>query len=77
MALLAALSFFTEVPTADFSVIDPYRMMHTEGSAEEATRPIAHAWRARVNISATRCKLREDRRVARDQEGQRVGLKDI
>jgi hypothetical protein len=42
--------------TADFSVIDPYRMMHTGGSAEKLTRLIAHVWRARVNISATRCK---------------------
>jgi hypothetical protein len=40
-------------------VIDPYRTMHTDGSAEKSTRPIAHAWRARVNISATRCRLSE------------------
>jgi DNA-binding transcriptional MerR regulator len=30
--------------TADFSVIDPYRMMRTSGSAEKSTRPIVHAW---------------------------------
>jgi hypothetical protein len=41
--------------TADFRVIDPYRMMHTDGSAEKSTRPVVYAWRARVNISATRC----------------------
>jgi hypothetical protein len=29
--------------TADFSVIDPHRMMRTEGSAEKPTRPIVHA----------------------------------
>jgi|SRR3712207_540362 len=29
--------------TADFSVIDPYRMMPTDGSAEKSTRPIVHA----------------------------------
>jgi hypothetical protein len=42
--------------TADFSVIDPCRMMHTDGSVGTSTRPIVHAWRAQVNISATRCK---------------------
>jgi hypothetical protein len=41
--------------TADFSVIDPYRMMRTDGSAEKSTRPIVHAWCVRVNINATRC----------------------
>jgi hypothetical protein len=29
--------------TADFSVIDPYRMMPTDSSAEKPTRPIVHA----------------------------------
>jgi hypothetical protein len=42
-------------PTTDFSVIDPYRMPRTDGSAEKPTRPIAHAWCMRVNINATRC----------------------
>jgi hypothetical protein len=42
--------------TADFSVIDPYRMMRTDGSAEKSTRPIVHAWCVRVNINATRCR---------------------
>jgi hypothetical protein len=42
--------------TADFSVIDPYRMMRTDGSAEKSNRPIVHAWCVRVNINATRCK---------------------
>jgi hypothetical protein len=42
-------------PSADFSVIDPYRMMRTAGSAEKSTRPAMFAWRARVSISATRC----------------------
>jgi pimeloyl-ACP methyl ester carboxylesterase len=36
------LRIFTREPTADFSVIDPYRMMHTGGSAEKSTRPILH-----------------------------------
>ena len=44
------------LPTADFSVIDPYRMMRTDGSAEKSTQPIVHAWCVRVNINATRCK---------------------
>ena len=30
--------------SADFSVIDPYRMKHTDGSAEKSTRPIVQAW---------------------------------
>src|SRR3712207_12513 len=34
---------FTQVPTADFSVIDPYRMMPTDGSAETSTQPAVHA----------------------------------
>jgi hypothetical protein len=41
--------------TADFSVIDPYGMMRTDGSAEKSNRPIVHAWCVRVNINATRC----------------------
>jgi hypothetical protein len=41
--------------TAYFSVIDPYRMMPTDGSAEKSNRPIVHAWCARVNINATHC----------------------
>src|SRR5829696_6494077 len=41
--------------TADFSVVDPYRMMRTHGFAEEFSRPIVHAWRARVKINANRC----------------------
>jgi hypothetical protein len=41
--------------SADFSVIGPYRMMATDGSAETSTRPIVHAWCVRVNINATRC----------------------
>jgi hypothetical protein len=55
-----------EKPAADFSVIDPYRMMRTAGSAEKSTRPAMFAWRARVSISATRCRLpnREDSRTA-------------
>ena len=40
--------------TADFSVIDPYRIPRTDGSAEKPTRPVAHAWCMRVNINATR-----------------------
>jgi transposase len=44
--------------TADFSVIDPYRMMRTGGSAEKSTRPIVHAWCMQVNINATRCRSR-------------------
>ncbi len=41
--------------TAHFSVIDPYCMMRTDGSAEKSTQPIVHAWCVRVNINATRC----------------------
>jgi hypothetical protein len=48
-------SKYSVLPTADFSVIDPHRMMRTDDTAEESTRPIVHAWRARVNINATRC----------------------
>src|SRR5215203_2945045 len=40
-----ALSELRRIPiTADFSVIDPYRMKHTDGSAEKSTRPIVQAW---------------------------------
>ena len=37
-------------------MIDPYRMMPTDGSAEKSNRPIVHAWCARVNINATHCR---------------------
>src|SRR5215218_997460 len=43
--------------TADFSVIDQYRMVGTDGSTEKSTRPIVHAWCVRVNINATRYSL--------------------
>jgi hypothetical protein len=40
--------------TAHFSVVEPYRMMRTDGSAEKSSRPIVHVSRAGVNINATR-----------------------
>jgi hypothetical protein len=46
---------FRRFLTADFSVVEPYRMMRTDSSAEKSSRPIVHDWRARVNINATRC----------------------
>jgi hypothetical protein len=33
----------TGAPTADFSVVDPYRMMHTDGSTEKPIQPVVHA----------------------------------
>ena len=50
-----ALAKRAERLTADFSVIDPYRMMRTDDSAEKSTQPIVHVWCVRVNINATRC----------------------
>jgi hypothetical protein len=47
------LAVVNTILTADFSVIDPYRMMRTDGSAERSTRPIVHVWCVRVNINAT------------------------
>ena len=32
-----------EVITADFSVVDPYRIMHTDGSTEKPIQPVVHA----------------------------------
>jgi hypothetical protein len=58
--ILISDSFLWLLPTADFSVIDPYRMMRTDGSAEKPTRPIVHAWCVRVNINATRCSSESD-----------------
>ena len=34
---------WTGLPTADFSVVDPYRMMHTAGSTEKPIQPVVHA----------------------------------
>ena len=42
--------------SADFSVVDPYRMMLTDGRfRRKVTQPFVHASRAQVNIIATRC----------------------
>ncbi len=41
--------------TADFSEVDPYRMMRTYGPAEGFTRPLVHAWLVWVNMNAIRC----------------------
>ncbi len=41
--------------TADFSVVDPHRMMRTYDPTEGSTQPLLHAWRVRVNINAIRC----------------------
>jgi hypothetical protein len=46
--------------TADFSVIDPHRMMRTYAPTEGSTQPLLHAWRIRVNINAIRCERRLD-----------------
>ncbi len=43
-------------PTADFSVVDPHRMMRTYGPAKGFTQRLVHAWRVWVNINAIRCK---------------------
>ena len=29
--------------TADFNVVDPYRMTHTDGSTEKPDQPVVHA----------------------------------
>ena len=44
------------VVTADFSVLDPQRMMCTYGPAEGSTQSFVHAWLVWVNINAIRCK---------------------
>src|SRR5215210_4556238 len=41
--LAGADGFVHKSTTADFSVVDPYRMMRTHGFAEEFSRPIVHA----------------------------------
>src|SRR5829696_2908634 len=43
-------------PTADFSVVDPQRMMCAYGPAEGSTQPFVHAWLVWVNINAIRCR---------------------
>src|SRR5215217_4619168 len=30
-------------PTADFNVVDPHRMTHTDGSTEKPNQPVVHA----------------------------------
>jgi hypothetical protein len=52
---MAQLGCIIVLLTADFSVIDPYRLMRIDGSAEKPTRPIVHAGSVRININATRC----------------------
>src|SRR5215203_74048 len=34
---------FRWVCTADFNVVDPYRMTHTDGSTEKPNQPVVHA----------------------------------
>ena len=47
-------------PTADFSVVDPYRMMREDSRCHErVTRPVVPAWRTWVNINATRYRWKE------------------
>src|SRR5215210_6040953 len=42
--------------TADFSVVDPHRMRCVQTLLPKRfTRPLLHAWRAWVNVNATRC----------------------
>jgi hypothetical protein len=43
--------------TADFSVVDPQRMMCTYGPAEGSTQSFVHAWLVWVNINAIRCQI--------------------
>jgi hypothetical protein len=44
------------VLTADFSVVDPYRMMRADRRfRRKVTQPFVHASRTQVNIIATRC----------------------
>jgi acetyl esterase/lipase len=43
------------LPTVDFSVLDPQRMMCTYGPAEGFTHSFVHAWFVWVNINAIRC----------------------
>ena len=45
--------------TADFSVVDSYHVMCTDGSAEKFTRPSLHAWVAWLNVNAPCCRLRK------------------
>src|SRR5215217_5478968 len=42
--------------TADFSMVDPHRMMRKYGPAEGFTHPLVHAWLVWVNITAIRCR---------------------
>src|SRR5215208_2681206 len=43
--------------TANFSVVDPYRMVCTDRRFHRRmTQPVVHAWRARLSINATRCR---------------------
>jgi hypothetical protein len=59
--------------TADFGVVDLYRMVRTEGFAEGPTRPIVYVWRVRVNTNATCCQTfgSDDREVATTHIGAR------
>jgi hypothetical protein len=54
--------------TADFSVIDPQRMMCTYGPAEGSTPSFVHAWLVWVNINAIRCDTTQ--RATRRDSGQ-------
>ncbi|MDP8901049.1 MAG: zinc ribbon domain-containing protein, partial [Actinomycetota bacterium] len=56
LPLILGLAAVLLVLTADFSVVDPYRMMHTDRQfRRKVTQPFVHASRTQVNINATRC----------------------
>jgi len=44
-----------ELLTADFSMVDPHRMMRKYGPAEGFTHPLVHAWLVSVDITAICC----------------------